>query len=164
MRGSAARAASPAGTGDGPAAIRALQAALAAEQAASYGYGVVGSHLAGAPLAAATADWTAHQVAADKLAALLRSRGATPAPAAVAYKLPHEVSRAAQAVALAVSLEDQVTSAYLGLAAVGEESLRMLGAREARAAALRATAWSGSTVAFPGLSPGALASGPVRGG
>ena len=55
-----------------------LQAALAAEQAAIYGYGVVGSHLSGTGLGAATADWTAHQEAADRLMAELRARGGSP--------------------------------------------------------------------------------------
>lgn len=160
MRGAALGASSPA-TGGGRPEIGAMQAALAAEQAAAYGYGVVGAHLDGAPRAAATADWTAHQAAADKLAALLRSAGAAPAPAPVAYQLPHEVSTAAQARALAVTLEDQVASAYLGLVALDQESLRMLGARELRASALRAAAWRGRPVAFPGLPASALGSHPT---
>jgi hypothetical protein len=131
--------------------VSALRAALTAEQAAIYGYGVAGAHLTGTGLAAATADWTAHQVAADKLTTLLRARGATVPTAAVAYRLPHRVSTAAQAAALAVTVEDQVTGAYLGLVALSAEPLRMLGARQARAAALRAAAWRGRTVAFPGL-------------
>jgi hypothetical protein len=145
-------------TGHVPPATRALRAALAAEQAAIYGYGVVGSHLAGTARALATTDWTAHQVAADQLTALLQGRGATPGPAAVAYQLPHAVSTAAQALRLAAVLEDQVTSAYLSLVALDEQSVRMLGARQVRASALRAAAWRGRTVAFPGLSASVLAS------
>jgi hypothetical protein len=140
--------------------VHALQAALAAEQAAMYGYGVVGSHLAGAQGVTATTDWTAHRVAADKLIAMLRSRGVVPAPAAVAYQLPHEVATTAQALTLAVTLEEQVTSAYLALVALSEEPLRMLGARQARAAALRAAAWRGRTVPFPGLPSSDLTSHP----
>jgi hypothetical protein len=145
------------------ATVRALQAALAAEQAASYGYGVVGAHLDFASLARAQTDWTAHEKAADQLSALLRGRGVTPAPAAVAYDLPHHVTTSAQATALAVALEDQVTSAYLALVALPDSSLRLLGARQARAAALRAAAWRTTTVAFPGLPAAALrASTPTR--
>jgi len=132
--------------------VRALQDALAAEHAATYGYGVAGAHLTGTARAAATADWTAHQVAADHLAELLHARGAVPGAAAVAYQLPHQVATAAQAKALAVTLEDQVTSAYLALVALPRESLRMLGAEQVQQAALRAAAWRGSTVAFPGLT------------
>jgi Domain of unknown function (DUF4439) len=152
------RATAASTTGQVPPATRALRAALAAEQAAIYGYGVVGSHLAGTARALATTYWTAHQVAADQLAALLQGRGATPGPAAVAYQLPHAVSTAAQALRLAAVLEDQVTSAYLSLVALDEQSVRMLGAREVRASALRAAAWRGRTVAFPGLSASVLAS------
>jgi Domain of unknown function (DUF4439) len=157
MRASSTPAAGPARAEQ---EIAALQAALAAEQAAIYGYGVVGAHLAGARRVSATADWTAHQVAADRLTAQLRARGATPAAAAAAYRLPHQVGTAVQAAALAVTLEDQVTSAYLGLVALAAQSLRMLGAREVRAAALRAAAWRGRSVAFPGLSASALAGHP----
>jgi hypothetical protein len=155
--GSSAEAGSAVGTSARPPAVRALQAALVAEQAAIYGYGVVGSHLGGTRGITAAADWTAHRVTADKLIAMLRARGVTPAPAAVAYQLPHKVTTTAQALALALTLEEQVTSAYLGLVALSEESLRILGARQLRAAALRAAAWRGRTVAFPGLPASALA-------
>jgi hypothetical protein len=131
--------------------VSALQAALAAEQAAAYGYGVVGSHLAGSRAEAALADYVTHQAAADKLDGLLTAAGVTARPAGVAYQLPGPVHTAAQATALAATLEDQVTSAYLGLVARGGRDLRLLGAQQARAAALRAARWRGSTVAFPGL-------------
>jgi hypothetical protein len=152
------------GAGAGqPAQVRALQAALAAEQAAIYGYGVVGAHLAGAALGAATTDWTAHERAADRLRAELQARGATPAPSAVAYHFARQVSTARQAVALAELLEERVTSAYLGLVALPDTGLRMLGARQVQAAALRAAAWRGTTVAFPGLTTQALARAAQRG-
>jgi hypothetical protein len=132
-------------------AISALQRALAAEQAASYGYAVVGAHLAGRALAAATADWVAHQRARDRLEQLLTARGATPAPAAAAYRLPFAVSTAREAVSLAIVLADRVAAAYLGLVAVSEPALRQLGAAQLRECALQAARWRGSTVAFPGL-------------
>jgi hypothetical protein len=131
--------------------VGALQAALAAEQAAAYGYGVVGSHLSGTQAQSATADWVTHQAAADKLDGLLTAGGATGSPAGAAYRLPGAVHTAAQAVTLAATLEDQVTSAYLDVVARGSRDLRMLGAQQARAAALRAARWRGTTVAFPGL-------------
>ena len=93
------------------AAVTALQRALAAEQAAVYGYGVIGAHLTGAQLRAATGDWVAHQVARDQLEALLRGRGAEPDAAAVGYRLPALVRTAAEARSLAVLLEDRVTAA-----------------------------------------------------
>lgn len=142
----------------GPAgqAVAALQAVLAAEHAASYGYGVVGAHLSGAQQEAARADWVAHQLARDQLTAMISKLGGAPVPSAVAYELPGPVHSAGQARALAVVLEDRVTQAYIALVAVSEASVRAFGASEARAAALRAAAWRGSTVAFPGLPAGSL--------
>lgn len=141
------------------AEVSALQAALAAEQAAAYGYGVAGAHLSGTPGLAAAADWQAHLEAADTLRALLDAAGATPVPAAVAYRLPRPVTGAASATALAAALEDQVTSAYLAVVGRAGRTVATLAAGQARAAALRAAAWRGSTVAFPGLSGAALPAG-----
>jgi len=62
-----------------------------------------------------------------------------------------------QAASLAVFLEDRVATAYLGLVALSDISIRQFGALQVRAAALRAAAWRGSTVAFPGLTASALA-------
>jgi hypothetical protein len=142
-------AASPAATGE-------LQAALAAEHAAVYGYGVVGAYLTGTSRASATSDWLAHQVARDALEAMLRSRGAQLVAAAAGYQLP-VVRTTAEAAQLAVTLEDRVATAYLGLVAVSATAIRRFGARQLQASALRAAGWRGSTVAFPGLPASSLA-------
>jgi hypothetical protein len=133
-------------------AIAKLQAALAAEQAACYGYGVVGAYLSGADAARADSDWIAHELARDGLSATITAAGADPVPAAVAYRLPIQVRSGAQAAALAVILEERVAQAYIGLVGLTDLSLRALGARQLRDAALRAAAWSHATAAFPGLS------------
>jgi hypothetical protein len=140
--------------GSSPAQTRALQAALTAEHAAVYGYGVAGANLNGSARAAATTDWLAHQELRDTLETMLRTRGSQPAAAAAAYQLPIPVRTAHQAAALAALLEDRITAAYLGLVALSSPSLREFGATQVRAAALRAAAWRGSTVAFPGLPAG----------
>jgi len=145
--------------GPGSATIGALQAALAAEHAAVYGYGVAGAYLSGSSRTTATADWVAHQVTRDTLEAMLRSRGAQPVPAAVGYQLPAPVRTPAEAAQLAVILEDRVAAAYLGLVALTGAAIRRFGAEQLQAAALRAAAWRGSTVAFPGL-PASLLAGP----
>ena len=146
-----------AGRASGPV-IAALQAALAAEQAASYGYGIVGAHLpqGSAAQGVATTDWVAHVRARDQLTELVSARGATPVPAAVAYELPFAVSTAAQASQLAATLEDKVAQAYMALVSLPEPGLRSLGAEQVRACALRAESWRGSTQAFPGLPPASL--------
>jgi hypothetical protein len=138
-------------------AIRALQTALAAEHAAVYGYGVIGAYLAGANRATATADWVAHQNARDQLEVTLRSGGARPGPAAVAYQLPVPVRTPGEAISLAVIIEERIATAYLGLVALSSPTLRELGALQLRASALRAAFWRGSTTAFPGLTAAALA-------
>jgi hypothetical protein len=138
--------------------IAALQNALAAEQAASYGYGVVGARLpqGSAEQGAATTDWVAHMRARDELTAMISARGGKPAPAAVAYQLPEPVQTATEATVLAALLEDRVAQAYLGIVALPERGLRSFGAQQVRAAALRAAAWRGSTQAFPGLTIASL--------
>jgi hypothetical protein len=138
--------------------LAALQTALAAEQAASYGYGVVGARLpqGSAKQGTATADWVTHLRATDKLTAMISARGAKPVPAAVAYQLPGPVQTVTEATALAALLEDRVAQAYLGIVALPGSGLRSFGAQQVRAAALRAAEWRGSTQAFPGLPTASL--------
>ena len=133
-------------------AVPALQAALAAENAAIFGYGVAGAHLAGNSLAAAEQDWTTHNEARDTLAAMIRRLGAAPTATQAFYQLPFPVHDAASATALAAYLEDGVTKAYLGLVAVSDQRLRRFGALAMQDAAQRAAFWRGSTQAFPGLT------------
>lgn len=135
--------------------IDALQAALAAENAAIYGYGIAGSMLGGTDRASATADWTAHREARDTLEAMITKLGATPVAASAAYDLPFPVRDAQAARQLAAFLEDGVTRAYLGVVAVTDPTLRTFGALAMQPAAQRAAAWRGSTVAFPGMGSGA---------
>jgi hypothetical protein len=129
----------------------ALQSALEAEQAAVYGYGVVGAYLSGAMQSMASSDWLAHTDASNTIAAMLRARAAQPPAAAVAYQLPITVQTPAQAVSLAVVIEERIATTYLGLVALDSPAIRKFGALQLQASALRAAAWRGSTVAFPGL-------------
>ena len=134
------------------AAVPALQAALAAEDAAIFGYGVVGAHLTGSGQTAAGQDWTGHNQARDRLTAMISALGAAPAAAEASYRLPFRVHDAASATALAAYLEDGVTRAYLALVAVSDQRLRRYGAMAMQQAAQRAAFWRGSTQAFPGLT------------
>jgi hypothetical protein len=145
-------------TSNAAAAVAALQQALAAEQAAAYGYGVVGSHLTfgSAAAAAADADWVAHLRTASELTQLISARGGQPVAAAVAYQLPFPVTSAAAAQQLAATMEDRIAQAYLVVVALPEPGLRSFGAQQVRAAALRAAAWRGSTEAFPGMPASSL--------
>lgn len=132
--------------------VAALQAALAAEHAAIYGYGIAGAYLSGSAQATATSDWHAHLLARDTLTTMITRLGATPVAADPAYQLPFAVGNATTARQLAAHLEDGVTSGYLGVVAVTDEGVRTFGASAMRAPALRAARWRGSTVAFPGMS------------
>jgi hypothetical protein len=136
----------------GPSAtIAALQGALAAEHAVVYGYGVVGAMLTGTEQSDARTYWTAHQVARDTLVTMLVKLGATPVAASPAYKLPFAVTGTESAARLAAVLENGVTRAYLGLVAVSDPALRTFAAQAMQASASRALAWSGTTIAFPGM-------------
>jgi hypothetical protein len=133
------------------ATIAALQAALAAEHAAVYGYGVVGAMLTGTEQAGARTDWTAHLVARDTLVTMFDKLGAIPVAASPAYKLPFAVTSEKSAARLAAILENGVTRAYLGLVAVSDPALRRFAAQAMQTSATRALAWSGTTIAFPGM-------------
>jgi Domain of unknown function (DUF4439) len=138
-----------------PQTIDALQMALAAEQAASFGYTIVGAHLK-AQQSLATTDWIAHQKARDTLTQFLRQRHSEPAAAPVSYDLPHQVTTTSEATALAIDIEQKVTAAYLPLVAVQEAVLRKFAAGQMRASTLRAANWGAPSEPFPGLPPSAL--------
>lgn len=134
--------------------LASLQAALEAEEAAIYGYGVAGSHLTGALYDQAFADSVVHERTRDSLTRMIIALGGQIHPAAAAYQLPISVRTAASAVALAALLEQQVAAAYLGLVAVADPALRTFAANRMQGAAARAARWSGHSQPFPGLPPG----------
>lgn len=137
---------------DAPAST-ALQAVLAAVNAAIYGYGVAGARLSRDARASAQRNWTELQAMRDELASMLTARGAQPAAARAAYQLPFPVHSPHAAASLAGYLEDRLAAAYLGLVALDDPKLRSWGAKQAQACAVRATVWTGRTMAFPGLRP-----------
>jgi hypothetical protein len=139
------------GAADPVSAVGALQAALAAEDAAIFGYGVAGALLSGSRQSAAERYWTGHNKARDTLTAMISALGASPVAAQAFYQLPFPVHDPASAMELAAYLEDGVTRAYLGIVAVSDRRLRTFGALAMQAAAKRAAFWRGTTEAFPGL-------------
>lgn len=163
-RSGGARSASTGSGSTGSASTRqvaaALQSALAAEHAAVYGYGVAGAQLGAAGRKLAVQDWTQHEIARDRLEAMLTALGVKPVAAQPAYQLPFPVHGTRAAISLAGYLENQVAAAYLGIVALDDPRLRAWGARQAQACALRATTWLGRTAAFPGLTAGSAA--PAR--
>ena len=137
----------------------ALQSALAAENAAVYGYGVAGAQLGATARNLALRNWTQHQMARDRLEAMLTSLGVKPVAAHPAYQLPFPVHSTGAAISLAGYLENQVAAAYLGIVALDDPRLRAWCAGQAQVCALRATTWLGRTAAFPGLTSGSAALG-----
>ncbi len=155
LRGSvpAGPAAAPVGTAPLPApALAALQAALAAEDAAVYAYGVVGAELSGSRRAMATASYQAHRVRRGALQQRIAASGAAPVAAAPAYRLPAAVTGSASAVRLAGLVETRICAVYANAVQATEGPLRDTVAASLRQAALDALAWHGSGSAFPGLS------------
>ncbi|MFE4826977.1 ferritin-like domain-containing protein [Streptomyces sp. NPDC056672] len=133
-------------------ALAAAQAALAAEHAAVYGYGVVGGRVGGDRRGEADAAYTAHRARRDALTRTVRDLGGKPAVAEPAYALPFAVPDAASAVRLAAELEDRIAGVYSDLVRAAEGPLRREAADALREAAVRAVRWRGTGVAFPGLA------------
>jgi acyl-CoA reductase-like NAD-dependent aldehyde dehydrogenase len=133
--------------------VDAVQAALAAEHAAVYGYGVVGGRVAAAREAQARQAYDAHRSRRDALSRTVTDLGGTPVAAAAGYELPFAVTNSADAVKLAAYLEDRVAGVHGDLVRAATGSIRQDAAAALRDAAVRAVRWSGESVAFPGLDP-----------
>ncbi|MEU5347547.1 ferritin-like domain-containing protein [Streptomyces sp. NPDC020766] len=137
---------------EAPTELTAVQAALAAEHAAVYGYGVVGGKIGEARRSEARAAYDAHRARRDELARAVRDLRGKPRPAAAAYALPFPVTDAESAVRLAAELEDRVAGVYSDLVRAAEGDRRRAAAEALRDAAVRAVRWRGESVPFPGLA------------
>jgi hypothetical protein len=141
--------------------LKALQAALAAEHAAVYGYGVVGGRIREDRRTEAKAAYDAHRARRDALAREVRDLGGTPVAAAAAYALPFPVPDSAAAVLFAAELEDRVAGVYSDLVRASGGERRRTAAGALREAAVRAVRWRGESVAFPGLAERAGTAPPL---
>ncbi|MGW0749189.1 DUF4439 domain-containing protein [Streptomyces sp. NPDC002587] len=133
-------------------ALEAAQAALAAEHAAAYAYGVIGARTAGGRSTEAREAYAGHLARRDALTRTVRELGGAPRPSEAAYALPFEVRAPADAERLAAEIEDRVAGAYSDLVRAAEGPLRRMAADALSAAAVRAARWRGVGVAFPGLA------------
>ncbi len=136
--------------------LTALQAALAAENAAVYGYGVVGGRIGDERGDEARSAYDGHRARRDHLRRVIRDLGGTPHPAAAAYRLPFPVPDGDAAVRLATEMEQRVAGVYADLVRASAGSRREDAAAALREAALRASGWRGHGVAFPGLAERAV--------
>ncbi|MFJ9373880.1 ferritin-like domain-containing protein [Streptomyces sp. NPDC101455] len=134
------------------AELTALQAALAAEHAAVYGYGVVGGRIREGRRQEAKAAYDAHRARRDALVREVRDLGGKPVAASAAYALPFPVPDSAAAVQLAAELEDRVAGVYSDLVRSSTDGVRGTATEALREAAVRAVRWRGGSVPFPGLA------------
>ncbi|MEU6687652.1 ferritin-like domain-containing protein [Streptomyces sp. NPDC046832] len=132
--------------------LRAVQAALAAEHAAVYGYGVVGGKIGDGKRAEALTAYDAHRARRDALVREVKDLGGRPVAASAGYALPFQVPDSAAAVRLAAELEDRVAGVYADLVRAAGGGRRALAVEALREAAVRAVRWRGESVAFPGLA------------
>ncbi|MFE9095570.1 ferritin-like domain-containing protein [Streptomyces sp. NPDC007264] len=137
--------------------LTALRAALRAEHAAVYGYGVVGGRIEPSRRGDARAAYDAHRARRDELTRAVRDLGGTPDAAAAAYALPFPVPDSAAAVRLAGELEERLAGVYSDLVRASTGERRRSAASALREAAVRSVRWSGESVAFPGLAERAAA-------
>jgi ferritin-like protein len=134
-----------------------LAAALAAEEAAIYAYGIVGVKLTG------TGDRTEarsaeqiHRNRRDVLVSKLAEMKASTAPAPAAYELPFAVTDRAEALKLAIHVEDGVAAAWRAVLPVTQNADRTDTLAALTDSAVRATRWrrlaevTPVTLPFPG--------------
>jgi hypothetical protein len=132
-------------------AADAARAALVAEYAATYGYGVVGAHSRGAAQAQAARALSWHEQQESVLRTTLSAEGAELPVPEPAYVLPFAVTGPVSAARLAALLEDGAAQAYADLVGATESGDRQAAALALATCAVRAAQWRGSSVPFPGL-------------
>ncbi|MFJ9178697.1 ferritin-like domain-containing protein [Streptomyces sp. NPDC102360] len=137
--------------------LAAVQAALRAEHAAVYGYGVVGGRIGEDRRGRARDAYDAHRARRDELRRTVRDLGGNPEESAGAYALPFPVPDASAAARLAADIENRVAGVYSDLVRAASGERRRSAADALREAAVRAVRWGGGSVAFPGLSERAAA-------
>jgi hypothetical protein len=131
--------------------LAALQALLAAEDAAVYGYGVVGGQVdrGRRKRAAQRLQW--HALNRDAVSAQLSLAGQPAPPGPAAYALPFDVDSDASAQALGAHLELGVAAALADLVTVAQAPRRAAAAEAQATCALAAQRWGAVLSAFPGL-------------
>jgi hypothetical protein len=140
----------------GGLANEALAAALEAEHAAIFGYGVVGAHLDRSGQTACRQAETAHRDRRDALVARMVAANEAPPAAAPAYELPFAVADRDSALRLAVHLEEGAARAWRQALPATSGDERRFAVAALMDCAVRATRWRRTagtlpaTVPFPG--------------
>ena len=147
----APQAATPTATPTEPAdrtGTAALQAALAGEHAAVFGFALVQGRLVDPRRAEAAADLAAHRVARDDLVDVIVDRGGTPMQAAVGYDVDAPTAEAA--TALAATMDERLSGAYADAVAASAPD-RVLAVSALLATARSARRWGSRVTSFPGM-------------
>jgi hypothetical protein len=133
-----------------------LSAALSAEEAAIYAYGLIGVNVSATERAEARTAEAAHRARRDVLVSRLDQLKASTAPAPAGYELPFEVTDRASALKLAVHVEDGVAQAWRAALPATADADRSTSLSALTDAAVRATRWrrlagvTPLTLPFPG--------------
>ena len=132
----------------------ALQATLAAENAAVFAYGELGGRVSAsaAPSAAAAlrAAYGVHRERRDHLRTLISQRGGEPTPPAPAYQVPADSRRTPQLLAVARSLEERAAEVYAQLVAASVGDTRRWAIAALEDAAVRGLGFGSGAETFPG--------------
>jgi hypothetical protein len=139
-------------------AVDALQAALAAEHAAIWAYGVAGAFVADELAGKLDEAATAHQARRDATERALIDAHAQPVPAEPGYLSPEPVTDAASALRLVITAETDAAAAWRSVVerSPADPSLRGAALDALIRAAVWATRWRAAagttppTVPFPG--------------
>ena len=133
-----------------------LAAALAAEEAAIYAYGLIGIRLSRNQVTAARAAEADHRARRDQLVSRLDQLKASSAPAPAGYELPFPVTDRESAFKLAIHVEDGVAQAWRATLATTTGADRATALSALTSAAVQAVRWrkvagvAPLTMAFPG--------------
>ena len=133
-----------------------LPVALAAEHAAIYAYGPIGVRLDGDLAEAAREAEEAHRQRRDALVVWLAQRQIEAPPPQPAYELPFPVTDEADALRLAILVEERVAAAWRAALEPAGRPERETALAALVDAAVRATRWRAAagiepaTVPFPG--------------
>lgn len=131
--------------------MSAVEAALEAEQAAVYTYGVLGSRATGPERTAMQEAYDAHRDRRDALLDFAHARRITP-PAGAVFATPGGIDTPAGRQSAAAAIETSCLGPYAALVGASSGELRGWAAAALGDCAVRAVGFNAPATALPGLS------------
>lgn len=133
----------------------ALQRVLADEHAAVYLLGALGAQTSQSRspelYAAVSAAYATHRARRDHLIATLADQGATPTPAAPAYRAPADLGTPEAVMAAARAVEESAAAAYASLVGSTAGDVRAWAIRALTDAAVRSLGFGATPATLPGI-------------